>query len=159
MTNTIAPTGDLSWGVKDSLRSYLSRQADFSLNVEDGASVGAGNVICFRLAGVPGEDAVWTGRGHAVLRAHGGMMRLSLKNPVVRRSGADLVLAFDFGSEQAGAAPDYFEVARLEEVPGEAPEQRTYRTFLLPDATGMFNDMYEADSELDVVTVTIGKNS
>ncbi|MEW1981129.1 HtaA domain-containing protein [Citricoccus sp. NPDC079358] len=154
MNHHIVRSGALGWGIKDSFRGYLSRQADFSLNVDDGASVGAGNAVQFPLVEDRSEDVVWATRGHAVFRAHGGMMRLSLRNPVVRLSGADLVMAFDVGSGPQGAEPDYFEVARLVEVPSEDPRQRAYRTFLLPDATGMFNDMYDADSELDAVTVT-----
>jgi hypothetical protein len=161
MDHRRAAVGSIHWGIKDTFRDYLTRQADFSLNVEDGAVVGAGNAIQFPLieAATPLEDTVWATRGLAVFRAHGGMMRLSLRNPVVTQGGSGLRLAFDFGSEPAGAAPDYFEVARLEEVPSDHPDRRTFRTFLLPEATGMFHDMYDADSELDAVIVEHGATS
>lgn len=144
----------LSWGIKDSFRDYLSRQADFSLNVYEGASVGAGNAVQFPLVKGSADDGVlFAARGHAVFRAHNGMMRLSLKDPIVTINGSNLTLALDFSADASGDAPDYFEVARLVEVAGENDHQRTFRAFLLPEATGMFNDMYEADSELDAVTV------
>lgn len=147
--------GTLAWGIKDSFRDYLSRQVDFSLTVDHGASVGAGNTVEFPLVGAPAIDnVVWATHGHAVFRAHSGMMRLSLKNPVVTKKDGELLLAFDFGSEPDGAAAEYFEVARLEELPSGNALRCTYRTFLLPDATGMFNDMYDAGSELDLITVT-----
>lgn len=154
MNDHIVQPGALGWGIKDSFRGYLSRQADFSLNVDDGASVGAGNAVQFPLVEDRSEGVVWATRGHAVFRAHGGMMRLSLRNPKVTRSGADLVMAFDVGSEPQGAEPDHFAVARLVEVPSGDPRQRTYRAYLLPSATGMFNDMYDSDVEMDPVTVT-----
>lgn len=86
MHDHIVRSGALGWGIKDSFRGYLTRQADFSLNVDDGASVGPGNAVLFPLV--------------------------------------------------------------------EDPRQRTYQAYLLPAATGMFNDIYDSDTELDVVTVT-----
>jgi hypothetical protein len=83
------------------------------------------------------------------------MMRLSLKDPIVRKAGSELRLAFDFGAGTTGAEPDYFEVARLVEVATGELHQRTFQAFLLPDATGMFNDMYDPDAELDVVTILV----
>lgn len=58
MNDHIVRPGALGWGIKDSFRAYLSRQVDFSRNVDDG-----------------------------------GMMRLSLRNPVVIRSGPDLAMS------------------------------------------------------------------
>lgn len=142
--------GFLSWGIKGSFRDYLSRQADFSLTVADHASIGPGNVVRFPLREGNGT-AEWTGAGLALFVAHGGMMRLSLKNPVIKWSGSNLVIAFEFGAGINGT--DHFDVARLEEVPSDDPT-RTYKSFLLPDAVGMFNEMYAPDSELDAVTVT-----
>lgn len=156
MNSTAPSSSHLSWGIKDSFRSYLSRLADFSLNVEDGASVGAGNAVCFPLTAVSTGDAVWSGLGHAIFRAHGGMMRLSLKNPVVRESGKELLLTFDFGSVPGTDGSDYFEVARLEEISDKDSAGRTFRTFLLPGATGLFNDMYDQDTEMDPVTIALG---
>lgn len=147
--------GSLSWGIKDSFRDYVSRQADFSLTVSDHASIGPGNVIQFPVKAGSG-NVEWMSEGWAVFVAHGGMMRLSLKNPVVRWSDLDLVLAFEFDSGMDGSQPEHFEVARLVEVSTtEDTMRRTYRAFLLPDAVGMFNEMYDPGSELDVVTVAM----
>jgi Htaa len=155
-----ASVGALSWGIKASFRDYLSRQADFSLNLDGGADIGAGNTVRFPLAARPPvEDIVWSARGHAVYRAHGGMMRLSLRDPRVVQAGSDLVLAFDFGSGAEGSPSSHFGVARLVERPSADPTTRTYQAFLLPEATGLFNDMYDADSELDDVTVVLEATS
>lgn len=155
MIEEAAFAGTLGWGIKDSFRAYLSRQADFSLNLEDGVTVGVGNRVHFRLVGAdPAEGVVWAARGHAIFRAHHGMMRLSLKDPLIRQRGGDLVLAFDFGPEADGSSPEHFDVARLVELPTTDAAERRYQAFLLPEATGMFNDMYDANSELDGVTVS-----
>lgn len=149
----------LRWGIKESFRDYLGRQADFSLNVYGGASVGAGNAVHFPLTqGSTDESSadggvMWAAQGNALFLAHHGMMRLSLKDPIVRKDGSDLTLAFDFGTDVSGTKPEYFGVARLVEIPAGDDRRRTFQAFLLPDATGMFNDMYEADSELDTLTI------
>ena len=157
------PAQYLRWGIKESFRNYLGRQADFSLNVYGGASVGAGNAVHFPLtqsttettpAQTATQDGVlFAGQGQAMFLAHHGMMRLSLKNPIVRQDGSELTLAFDFGTGAEGTAPDYFEVARLVATAAGDDRRRTFQAFLLPEATGMFNDMYEADSELDAVII------
>jgi hypothetical protein len=155
-----ANAGTLGWGVKQSFRDYLSRQADFSLNLDDGATVGAGNTVQFPVVeDDPTEGVVCSARGRAVFRAHGGMMRLTLKDPRVVRTGSGLELAFDIGSVAEGSAARHVPVARLEERPGTDPATQTYRTFLLADATGLFNDIYPAESELDEVVVTWGARS
>lgn len=165
MTESAVPTTTLSWGIKDSFRDYLSRQADFSLDLNEGATVGAGNRVHFPVVedrsadDVPDGGVVTQARGTALFRAHHGMMKLSLKDPAILKQGSGLVLAFDFSVEDGGSVPDYFEVARLVDPPATAQDQREYRTLLLPDATGMFNDMYDADSELDVVQVGVPAES
>lgn len=161
MTVNDASVATLSWGIKDSFRDYLSRQADFSLNLDDDATVGAGNRIHFPVAAdrpaydVPDGGVVTSARGTAVFRAHQGMMRLSLKDPALLKRGPELVLAFDFSVKDDGSGPDFFEVARLIQLPSAVETQREYQTMLLPDAMGMFNDMYAADTELDVVQVGV----
>lgn len=165
MTESALPTTTLSWGIKDSFRDYLSRQADFSLNLDDGATVGARNRVHFPVVEDRPVDDVAEGgvvtqaRGTALFRAHHGMMKLSLKDPAILKRGSGLVLALDFSAEDGGSVPDYFEVAHLVELPAAAQNQREYQTLLLPDATGMFNDMYDADSELDVVQVGVPAGS
>lgn len=155
MIEEAAFAGTLGWGIKGSFRAYLSRQADFSLNLDDGATVGVGNRVHFRLVETdPADGVLWAARGHAIFRAHHGMMRLSLKNPIIRQRGSDVVLAFDFGPEADGSSPAHFDVARLVELPTTDGTERQYQAFLLPEATGMFNDMYDANSELDGVTVS-----
>ena len=162
MISTAPSASYLSWGIKDSFRDYLSRLADFSLNVEEGAFVGAGNAVCFPLdanATDGADDIVWAGLGHAVFCAHGGMMRLSLKNPVVKQNSEEQVLAFELGSATDTDESDYFDVARLEESPDEDSERRTLRTFLLPGATSLFNDMYDPHTELDPVIIAPGNDA
>lgn len=165
VTESALPATTLSWGIKDSFRDYLSRQADFSLDLDGSATVGAGNRVHFPVIEdrpmdeVPDGGVVTQARGTALFRAHHGMMKLSLKDPAILKRGSGLVLALDFSVEDGRAVPDYFEVARLVELPAAAPDQREYRTMLLSDATGMFNDMYEADSELDVVQVGVPAGS
>jgi hypothetical protein len=106
--------GYLEWGVKASLRAYVSRLADGSTTVADGASVSEDGAVRFPL-GRRDESGTLRSAGAVTFLGHGGELHIELRDPWVESSDAGQSLVIT-GADAPAAPHRRIVIASLEVV-------------------------------------------
>jgi hypothetical protein len=149
----------LSWGVKQSFRSYVEA-AGGAIEVLDGADRTADGQFTFTAAPGAGleldDDGKPVGRGAFLgevrFEAHGGMLSVSLADPIVEITAAEAVLTV----ADSGARTRRVEVARLDLTAmthGESGEIVIAAT-LSAEGSQWLGDHYPMRTPLDPVRLT-----
>lgn len=172
-----ATVGSLQWGVKDSFRSYVVGPiAQGKITVSNGAKQASGNGI-FRYP--QADRSKWNGStgsvqfaGNVNFRGHDGAMDVNLANPIVRvtsASKATVVIPFGKPGDTISLANIDLSSAKKETLADGAVRYSQAKTTLTKSGAERFfvNDtgegpagqFYEAGTELDRITFTIGADS
>ncbi|MCF2706954.1 HtaA domain-containing protein [Arcanobacterium haemolyticum] len=98
---TTIDTGAMTWGVKESFRSYLTN-AGGTIQTIDGASTTESGLYAFPVVSGQsrGETTKFTGGVHFL--AHGGMLDVTISNPTISGKGVERTLKADVSSRPMG---------------------------------------------------------
>lgn len=138
----------LTWGVKASLLQYLTTMARGRVEVFDDATVTDLGIV-FPAAETADHPLVF--RGTVLLTGHGGLMRISLSDPVIHREsdGRWLLSACRADGER-------FPVADIDQfTQDDSGLVQAGVTTLTAEGVPIFGDQYAAGTVLDSPTITL----
>lgn len=153
-------SGYLSWGVKDSFRSYLSGSPGSSITVSNGATASASGYN-FGQSGGGYSFSTQTGTadysGAVRFYAHGGVLNLLFSDPsvVVENSSSGTLYMTVNGSRVALATLNLAAAGRS--TSGGAQLYTNAPATLTAAGAGVFARFYQAGESLDPVSFVVGK--
>lgn len=154
------PPAGLTWGIKRSFINYISRLPDGAVTAQEGAGIIEGSFFRFEPDGGsfdPSTDSdVLKFRGQVRLSGHYGMLSLFIADPWIEFTDGSAVLSI----VDVGGWPDRSKRIPLLALPSTRPVSDgsalvlpETRALLSPEGAGIFNDQYQAGTEMDPVSM------
>ncbi|WP_375385102.1 HtaA domain-containing protein [uncultured Microbacterium sp.] len=140
--------GWLEWPVKDSLRRYVERLSDGAILAEGGAVIEAETFRWPFARDAEGGTTILRARGEVRLLGYGGVLDISLRNPVVTIGGSGNTLEIDYPWASADEQPAVV-IAHLSALSDDAS---VWGVTLSEDGAELFNN-YAAGAEMASLTV------
>ena len=142
----------LTWGVKQSFRSYVEMSGG-TTTADEGAAATPDGAFAFEAAPASdlsvGADGAVTGtgrfRGRVIFAAHGGMLKVTLTDPWVEQTPEGLVLTIAETATRRTAIAKLGAAQRIEDGALEFPAAITL------DGMMIIGDHYPPGTALDVV--------
>lgn len=165
----------LAWGIKDSFLAYVERWPEASVEMAPGTGRLPDGRFYFTPDPERPEGALWF-RGGVRLRAHGGLLDVSLADPRVETRGTARVLTAETWVEGAWTRIGFAELQWAEtaaeksgetsgetaaerkpesSAPGAAVQMTTAAARLHPEAAPVFDGTYPAGADLSPVQVRL----
>ena len=144
----------LTWGVKQSFRSYVEMSGG-STTAEDGAAAMPDGAFAFEAAPggdlAVGADGAVTGtgrfRGRVIFQAHGGMLKVTLTDPWLEQTADGLVLTI------AETATRRTPIAKLGAAQRTEDGTLVFPAAITLDGMMIIGDHYPPGTVMDVVRV------
>lgn len=154
------PPAGLTWGIKRSFISYISRLPDGAVTAQEGAAIVDGSFFRFEPDGGSLDPLTASGvikfRGQVRLSGHYGMLSLFIADPWLEFAGGSAVLSIvdvDGWPDRSMRIPLLaLPLARPVSDGGGLVLSET-RALLSPEGAGIFNDQYQAGTEMDPVSM------
>jgi hypothetical protein len=160
ISENLPPLG-LTWGVKRSFISYLTRLPDGAVSATDGATVVASSLFNFTPDSSDYDASTATGTvrfsGDVRMAGHHGMMFVRLLDPWIEFHGDHAELSVMTTNDDGG-----LQRLALGTMPPDAPESvpgasiwQGVDVALTPAGSEVFNKQYSAGQEMDPVFIRI----
>jgi hypothetical protein len=156
------PPAGLIWGIKRSFISYISRLPDGAVTAQEGAGIVDGSFFRFEPDGGSFDPSTESGvlkfRGQVRLSGHYGMLSLFIADPwmeFTEGSGVLSIVDVDGWPNRSSRIPLLALPSTQPVSDGSGLVLSETRALLSPEGAGIFNDQYQAGTEMDPVSMDL----